>query len=91
MYKRQGRTPLIVGHKNGAHCVSFESFAYLNLGYETLKELGSGEIVYLTPESCETVAEPLNEMKICSFLWVYYGYPTSTYELSLIHIYFVSH
>ena len=77
---RMGRTPLIVGHKNGAHCVSFESFAYLNLGYETLKELGPGEIVYLTPESCETVAEPLNEMKICSFLWVYYGYPTSTYE-----------
>lgn len=75
-----GRTPLIVGHKDGAHCVSFESFAYLNLGYETLKELGPGEIVYLTPESCETVSEPLNEMKICSFLWVYYGYPTSTYE-----------
>lgn len=77
---RMGRTPLIVGHKDGAHCVSFESFAYLNLGYETLKELGPGEIVYLTPESCETVSEPLNEMKICSFLWVYYGYPTSTYE-----------
>lgn len=77
---RMGRTPMIIGKKDGAHCASFESFAYLNLGYETLRELGPGEIVFLTPESVETLSQPLNEMKICSFLWVYYGYPTSTYE-----------
>lgn len=77
---RMGRTPLVIGQKDGAHCASFESFAYLNLGYETLRELGPGEIAFLTPESVQTVSEPLNEMKICSFLWVYYGYPTSTYE-----------
>ena len=77
---RMGRTPLVIGEKDGAHCASFESFAYLNLGYETLRELGPGEIAFLTPESVQTVSEPLNEMKICSFLWVYYGYPTSTYE-----------
>lgn len=77
---RMGRTPLIIGHKEDAHCASFESFAYLNLGYETLRELGPGEIVFITPEGVQTLSEPLNEMKICSFLWVYYGYPTSTYE-----------
>lgn len=77
---RVGRTPLVIGAKEGSHCASFESFAYLNLGYETLRELGPGEIVFMTPESVETVSEPLKEMKICSFLWVYYGYPTSTYE-----------
>jgi len=77
---RLGRTPVIIGKKSNAYCVSFESFAYLNLGYEDYKELGPGEIVYFTADSCETVMEPGEEMKICSFLWVYYGYPTSTYE-----------
>ena len=77
---RLGRTPVIIGKKEGAFCASFESFVYLNLGYQDYKELGPGEIVYMTPESVETVKEPGEEMKICSFLWVYYGYPTSTYE-----------
>ena len=77
---RLGRTPLIVGKKEDAFCVSFESFAYLNLGYDFYKELGPKEICYITPESCETVSAPGEEMRICSFLWVYYGYPTSTYE-----------
>ncbi len=77
---RVGRTPVIIGKKENAFCASFESFAYLNLGYEHYKELGPGEIVYFTADSCETVAEPGDEMKICSFLWVYYGYPTSSYE-----------
>lgn len=77
---RYGRTPLMVGHKEGAFCVSFESFAYINLGYSDYKELGPSEIVFITPESVETVVKPREEMKICSFLWVYYGYPTSTYE-----------
>ncbi len=77
---RLGRTPVIIGKKETAFCVSFESFAYLNLGYQDYKELGPGEIVYVTPESAETVSAPGEEMKICSFLWVYYGYPTSCYE-----------
>ncbi|MBQ8783377.1 MAG: amidophosphoribosyltransferase [Clostridia bacterium] len=75
-----GRTPVVIGKKEGAFCASFESFAYLNLGYEDYKELGPAEIVYFTPESCETVAPAGKEMKICSFLWAYYGYPTSSYE-----------
>lgn len=77
---RLGRTPLVIGRKEDAFCASFESFAYINLGYTDYKELGPGEIVYMTPEAVETVGEPGKEMKICSFLWVYYGYPTSTYE-----------
>lgn len=77
---RLGRTPVIIGKKENAHCASFESFAYLNLGYEDCKELGPGEIVFMTPEGVETVSPAGAEMKICSFLWVYYGYPTSCYE-----------
>lgn len=77
---RLGRTPLVIGKKEDAFCASFESFAYINLGYTDYKELGPGEIVRITPEGVETVGEPGKEMKICSFLWVYYGYPTSTYE-----------
>ncbi len=77
---RLGRTPVIIGKKENAFCASFESFAYLNLGYQDYKELGPGEIVYMTPEGVQTLKEPGEEMKICSFLWVYYGYPTSTYE-----------
>ena len=75
-----GRTPIMIGHKEDAYCVSFESFAYVNLGYEDYKELGPVEIVYITPDGVETVSAPCKEMKICSFLWAYYGYPTSTYE-----------
>ncbi|NLD87366.1 MAG: amidophosphoribosyltransferase, partial [Clostridiales bacterium] len=75
-----GRTPIIIGKKEEAFCASFESFAFLNLGYEDYHELGPGEAVYLTPESCETVSLPLDSMKMCTFLWVYYGYPSSVYE-----------
>lgn len=77
---RLGRTPIMIGEKEGAYCASFESFAYLNLGYHAYRELGPGEIVFMTPEGVQTVSPPLDEMKICSFLWVYFGYPTSTYE-----------
>ena len=77
---KYGRTPVVIGKKDGAHCVSFESHAYINLGYEDLKELGPGEIVFLDSDKVITVKEPGKEMKICSFLWVYYGYPTSSYE-----------
>lgn len=77
---KKGRTPLVIGKKEGAYCASFENFAYLNLGYTDYHELGPGEIDFITPESVEMLVPPQEEMKICSFLWVYYGYPTSTYE-----------
>ena len=77
---RLGRTPVVVGKKEDAYCISFESFAYLNLGYVDEKELGPGEIVIVTPESVTTLVSPGKDMKICTFLWVYYGYPSSSYE-----------
>ena len=77
---RMGRTPVVIGKKEGAHCVSFESFAFLNLGYIQERELGPGEIVVVTPEGVKTLVNPGKDMKICTFLWVYYGYPSSSYE-----------
>ena len=77
---RYGRTPVIVGKKEGAYCVAFESFSYLNLGYHDCTELGPGEIVLVNPSGVQSLSPPRAEMKICSFLWVYYGYPTSSYE-----------
>ncbi len=77
---RLGRTPVSVGKKEGSCCVSFESFAYLNLGYTCEKELGPGEIAIITPEGMKTLVQPGKDMKICTFLWVYYGYPSSSYE-----------
>ncbi|MGN0812148.1 MAG: amidophosphoribosyltransferase [Candidatus Coproplasma sp.] len=75
-----GRTPIVIGQKEGAYCASFESFAYLNLGYADYKELGPGEIVIMTADGVKTLVAPGNKMKICTFLWVYYGYPSSSYE-----------
>jgi len=66
--------------KEGCFCVSFESFAYINLGYSDEKELGPGEIVYITPDGYETLSPAKDTMKICTFLWIYYGYPNSNYE-----------
>ena len=77
---RLGRTPVVIGKKEHAHCISFESFAFLNLGYVEERELGPGEIVVVTPEGVVTLVQPGKEMKICTFLWVYYGYPSSSYE-----------
>ncbi len=77
---RYGRTPVAVGKKEDAFAVAFENFAYKSLGYEDYKELGPAEIVYITPEHVEVVSEAGKNMKICSFLWVYYGYPTASYE-----------
>ena len=77
---RLGRTPIFVGKKENAFCVSFESFAYHNLGYEDYIELGPAHIVFVTPDKVKTLSEPKEEMKMCSFLWVYFGHPTSTYE-----------
>lgn len=77
---RLGRTPVSIGKKEGAYCVSFESFAYLNLGYTLDRELGPGEIAVVTPEGVNTLVQPGKDMKICTFLWIYYGYPSSSYE-----------
>jgi len=75
-----GRTPVVIGKKKEGFCVSFENYAYKNLGYHDYKELGRGEIVILTEKNCITLAEPGKDMKICTFLWVYYGYPSASYE-----------
>ena len=75
-----GRTPVCIGKKEEAYCASFESFAYLNLGYTEERELGPGEIVVMTPEGIRTLVKPGKDMKICTFLWIYYGYPSSSYE-----------
>lgn len=77
---RMGRTPVAIGQKEGAFCAAFECFAYLNLGYTDYKELGPGEVVVITPEAVVTLANARKDMKICTFLWVYYGYPSSAYE-----------
>lgn len=77
---KMGRTPIVIGRKDGAFCASFENFAYKNLGYNDYKELGPGEIVVMTDKNCVTLANPGTDMKICTFLWVYYGYPASSYE-----------
>ena len=77
---RYGRTPVVVGKKETGFAVSFENFAFKSLGYGDYKELGPAEIVYITPEGVETVSEAGKNMKICSFLWAYYGYPTASYE-----------
>jgi len=77
---RLGRTPLVVGGKEGAGAVSSESCAFPNLGYEVKKELGPGEVVLVTSEGYEQLKKPGEKMQICTFLWVYYGFPASTYE-----------
>ena len=77
---RVGRLPVLVGKNDDGCCVSFESFAYHKLGYADHYELGPGEIVRLTPEGVEQLSPPGQEMKICAFLWTYYGYPNSNYE-----------
>ena len=75
-----GRLPILVGKNEDGFCVSFESFAYEKVGYEFYKELGPAEIVEITADDCTQLAPPQKEMKICSFLWSYYGFPNSTYE-----------
>lgn len=77
---KMGRTPIVIGRKDGSFCASFENFAYKNLGYNDYKELGPGEIVVMTDKNCVTLVNPGKDMKICTFLWVYYGYPASGYE-----------
>ena len=79
---RLGRTPLVIGEKNNGdyYCVSLETCAFSNLEYRFKYELGPGEIVLLTPKGIEQRAAPGDRLRICAFLWVYYGYPASSYE-----------
>ncbi|MBQ2780848.1 MAG: amidophosphoribosyltransferase [Clostridia bacterium] len=77
---RVGRLPVLIGRRDDAMCVSFESFAYMKLGFADEKELGPGEVVELTADSVQQLSPPGEEMRICAFLWSYYGYPTSVYE-----------
>ena len=77
---RLGRTPLVIGEKDGSYCVTLETSAFPNLGYRFKHELGPGEIVLITPEGIELKTPPGDELRICSFLWIYFGYPSSTYE-----------
>ena len=77
---RLGRIPVQIGKDDNGYCASFEQFAYTKLGYEHVKELGPGEIVELSPYGMIQLAEPGTEMRMCAFLWSYYGYPTSNYE-----------
>lgn len=75
-----GRTPISIGQKEDGYCASFESFAYINLGYKEYKELGPGEAVVLTPDGVKTLIPAGDKMRICTFLWIYYGYPSASYE-----------
>lgn len=77
---KMGRTPVILGKKEDAICACFESYSFLNLGYQTLRELGPGEVVVFDSKSVKSLVHPGDKMKICTFLWVYYGYPSATYE-----------
>ena len=77
---RMGRTPVLVGKGEDGYCVTFESFAYKKLGYDDECELGPGEIVEISADGITQLAPPRQEMRICSFLWSYYGFPNSTYE-----------
>ena len=77
---RMGRTPMLIGRGEEGYCVTFESFAYKKLGYDDERELGPGEVVELSAKSIEQLAPARKEMRICSFLWSYYGFPNSTYE-----------
>ena len=75
-----GRTPIVVGKKDGAMAVTSESTAFPNLGYETLHYIGPGEIIRIQADGMQQLRKPNKGMQICSFLWVYYGFPTSNYE-----------
>ena len=77
---KKGRLPIIIGKRDDGYCLSFESFAFEKLGYETYRELIPAEIVKVTADGIETLAEGGTDMNICTFLWTYYGYPNSVYE-----------
>lgn len=77
---RLGRTPVVIGRKDGAYAVTSETCSFPNLDFEIERDLGPGEIVRLRPDGVEQLRRPEKRMQICSFLWVYYGFPTSSYE-----------
>jgi amidophosphoribosyltransferase len=77
---KMGRTPIIIGKKDNAYAVSFETCAFPNLDFDTEYYLGPGEVVEITPEGYRQLRKPNDKMQVCSFLWVYYGYPPSFYE-----------
>ena len=77
---KYGRTPLIIGESDSGFCAASESFAFINIGYSYKRELGPGEIAFITADGEETIQEPGEKMRICSFLWTYFGYTTSIYE-----------
>ena len=77
---RMGRIPVQLGKNENGYCASFEEFAFTKLGYEPVKELGPGEVVEITSDGVTQLVAPGKEMRMCAFLWSYYGYPTSTYE-----------
>lgn len=77
---KMGRLPIQIGKNEDGFCFTFESYAFEKIGYEKYRELGAGEIVEITPDEVITLSEPGEEMKMCAFLWSYYGYPTSSYE-----------
>jgi len=75
-----GRTPVILGEKKGSYAATFETCAFPNLDFERIRDIGPGEVVLMTEDGIEQKKAPLKKMQICSFLWVYYGYPASDYE-----------
>ncbi|MBR3031147.1 MAG: amidophosphoribosyltransferase [Bacteroidales bacterium] len=75
-----GRTPLCIGKKEDAYAVANEDFSFCNLGYEKCYELGPGEAVLITADGFKQILKPRGRLHICSFLWIYYGYPSATYE-----------
>lgn len=75
-----GRTPIVLGKREGAYCAAFESFSFVNLGYTPIRDLGPGEIAVFDADGVKTLVAPGDKMKMCTFLWVYYGYPAATYE-----------
>ena len=77
---KMGRLPVLIGKNREGYCVSFENFAYQKLGYQSERELGAGEIVEISADGVKQLSPPRKEMRICAFLWTYYGYPTSVYE-----------
>ena len=77
---RLGRTPIIIGQKDGACAATMETCAFPNLGYETIKYLGPGEVVLINDQGVHQVKAPGNDLQVCAFLWVYYGYPSSHFE-----------
>ena len=77
---KMGRLPVLIGRNSEGYCVSFENFAYQKLGYQGERELGAGEIAEISSDGVKQLSPPRKEMRICAFLWTYYGYPTSVYE-----------